>query len=65
MISLVTDTATHLDQASRMAVLYLTVLVGGANGAIILASVAIHGGHDGYNFADGLADISLSQGDGL
>jgi len=42
-----------------------TVLVGGANGAIILDSVAIHGGHDGYNFADGLAEISLSQGGGL
>jgi len=39
-----------------------SALVGGANGAIVLDSVAIQGGHDGYNFADGVAEISLSQG---
>lgn len=37
------------------------ILVGGANEAILLDSVAIRGGHNGYNFADGLAEISLSQ----
>ncbi len=41
------------------------ILVGGANEAILLDSVAIRGGHNGYNFADGLAEISLSRGGDL
>jgi hypothetical protein len=36
-------------------------LVGGANHAIILNSVAVQGGHTGLNLADGIADISLVQ----
>lgn len=36
-------------------------LVGGANHAIILNSVAIQGGHTGLNLADGIADISLAR----
>ena len=36
-------------------------LVGGANNAIILNSVAIQGGHTGLNLADGIADISLAR----
>ena len=36
-------------------------LIGGTNRTIVLDSVAIQGGHNGYNFADGIAEISLNQ----